>query len=305
VHDSGVHHVEFVMGTAVSIDIARPAPAGLLEETCRWLHEVDRRFSTYRSDSEVSRLDRGELKIEECSPDLRAVLDSCAALWRDTDGFFDVYATGRLDPSGYVKGWSVEVASARLAAAGAVNHCINAGGDVRSRGRPDADPQPDPQSQSDSQPPPDAQSRPPHSPSHSQSPSPSPSRSRSPSRLRSPEPEWRIGIRHPWLPDKLSWVVGGTDFAVATSGTYERGWHVINPRSGEPARTLRSVTVVGPDLALADAYSTAAVAMGRNGVAWLARLAASGYESAVVTENGQAFRSEGLPVRPFATDSAP
>jgi thiamine biosynthesis lipoprotein len=94
-------------------------------------------------------------------------------------------------------------------------------------------------------------------------------------------------------------VVGGTDFAVATSGTYERGLHVINPRSGTPAGALRSVTVVGPDLAIADAYATAAVAMGRRGVDWLARLAGSGYESAVITEEGEAFRSDGLPVRPF------
>jgi thiamine biosynthesis lipoprotein len=39
--------------------------------------------------------------------------------------------------------------------------------------------------------------------------------------------------------------------------------------------------------------------MGRRGVDWLARLADSGYESAVITEEGEAFRSDGLPVRPF------
>jgi thiamine biosynthesis lipoprotein len=76
------------------------------------------------------------LRAVECSADLRTVLDECARLWRETDGFFDAFASGRLDPSGYVKGWSVEVASARLAAAGSVNHCINAGGDVRARGSP-------------------------------------------------------------------------------------------------------------------------------------------------------------------------
>ena len=41
-------------------------------------------------------------------------------------------------------------------------------------------------------------------------------------------------------------MLAGTDLAVATSGTYERGLHVVNPRTGAPARTLRSVTVVGP-----------------------------------------------------------
>src|SRR4029079_10108794 len=92
------------------------------DEVFGWLHEVDRRFSTYVSDSEVNRLDRGELTIAECSPALRNVLDECARLWRATDGYFDAYATGRLDPSGYVKGWSVQVASNKLGASGAGKH---------------------------------------------------------------------------------------------------------------------------------------------------------------------------------------
>jgi thiamine biosynthesis lipoprotein len=105
-----------------------------------------------------------------------------------------------------------------------------------------------------------------------------------------------VGIRHPWQPDKLSWVLAVSDLAVATSGSYERGEHVRNPRSGGPARGLRSVTVVGPDLALADAYATAATAMGEAGLSWLARLAGKGYHSAAVTDDGRAFSSPGLPV---------
>ncbi|MFF5293083.1 FAD:protein FMN transferase [Paractinoplanes globisporus] len=239
------------MGTAVSIELAddRPGPElrALIDDVCRWLHEVDARFSTYKEDSEVSRMRRGELTLADCSDDLRHVLNACADLWRDTDGYFDAYAGGPLDPSGYVKGWSVEVASARLAAAGSVNHYINAGGDIRMRGHhPDGGP-------------------------------------------------WRVGIRHPWEADKVSWVLALTDGAIATSGTYERGHHVINPRTGQPARGLRSVTVVGPDLTLADAYATAALAMGEAGLTWLAKLATDGYDSAVVTDDGRAFSSANLP----------
>jgi thiamine biosynthesis lipoprotein len=58
--------------------------------------------------------------------------------------------------------------------------------------------------------------------------------------------------------------------------------------------------VVGADLALADAYATTAMAMELDGLTWLSRLSESGYESAVVTEDGTAFRSDGLPVAPFA-----
>jgi FAD:protein FMN transferase len=239
------------MGTAVSIELADDRPdaelRALIDDVCGWLHEVDARFSTYREDSEVSRMRRGELTAATCSDDLRQVLNACADLWRDTDGYFDAYAAGPLDPSGYVKGWSVEVASDRLLAAGSANHYINAGGDIRTRGlHPEGGP-------------------------------------------------WRVGIRHPWEADKLSWVLALTDGAVATSGTYERGDHVLNPRTGRPARGLRSVTVVGPNLALADAYATAALAMGEPGLTWLAKLATDGYDSAVVTDDGRAFSSANLP----------
>ena len=246
-----MRHVEQVMGTTVSIELAEDRPEGelrrLIGDVCAWLHEVDARFSTYKPDSEVSRLGRGELRIDDCSADLRHVLDVCADLWRYTDGYFDAYAAGSLDPSGYVKGWSVEVASARLLAAGSTSHYINAGGDIRMRGEhPDGGP-------------------------------------------------WRVGIRHPWEADKVSWVLALHDGAVATSGTYERGDHVVNPRTGRPAQGLRSVTVVGPDLSVADAYATAALAMGEAGIAWLARRAADGYDSAVVTDDGRAFSSAKLP----------
>jgi thiamine biosynthesis lipoprotein len=247
-----VRHVEQVMGTAVSIELAdddRPESElrGLIADVSEWLHEVDARFSTYKEDSEVSRLRRGEVTAADCSADLRHVLDACADLWRDTDGYFDAYAAGPLDPSGYVKGWSVEVASERLAAAGCTNHYINAGGDIRMRGHhPDGGP-------------------------------------------------WRVGIRHPWEADKLSWVLALTDGAIATSGTYERGDHVINPRTGEPARGLCSVTIVGANLATADAYATAALAMGEAALGWLAKLAVDGYDSAVVTDDGRAFSSANHP----------
>ncbi|HZM76250.1 MAG TPA: FAD:protein FMN transferase, partial [Candidatus Limnocylindrales bacterium] len=111
-----------------------------------------------------------------------------------------------------------------------------------------------------------------------------------------PEPgqPWRVGIRHPFEPMKLAWVLEGTDLAVATSGTYERGFHVVDPFHGVPAEALCSVTVTGIDLGRADALATAATAMGRKGIDWLAGLA--GFESAVVTREGDAFRSDGLPV---------
>ncbi len=233
------------MGTAITIDVIDPPAnaADSVRAAVDWFHEVDRRFSTYRSDSEVSRLDRGE--VVSVSDDMRLVLDACEDLRSSTHGYFDAYAGGRFDPSGYVKGWSVEVASARLAAAGAVSHCINAGGDIRVRGVGPSD------------------------------------------------GAWRIGITHPWERHAVAWTIAGTDLAVATSGTYERGGHVIDPFTGRAAEFLCSVSVTGPDLRLADGYATAALAMGEAGIGWLATL--DGYSSAVITAAGDAYRSEGFP----------
>lgn len=237
------------MGTVISVEIADALPDSrlndLMDQTFAWFREVDDRFSPFKPDSEVSRLDRGEVALADCSPDMRQVVETCGRLWAETSCYFDVYATGHFDPCGYVKGWSVQVASDRLAEAGVVNHCVNAGGDLRVRGH-----------QADGS-------------------------------------LWRVGILHPWRHPEVAWVLEVTDLAVATSGTYQRGLHVIDPFTGMGSDYLRSVTVAGPDLGVADAYATAAVAMGRGGLDWLAELA--GYEVAVVTEDGEAFTSDGLP----------
>src|SRR5689334_20539900 len=129
VHMAGLRRVDEVMGTMIAIDMADPLPeatlAALADDFFAWMREVDRRFSTYRHYSEVNRIDRGELAPAAYSPYMQEVLEACAQLWRDTDGYFDVYVTGRLDPSGYVKGWAAEIASARLVAAGSTNHLVN------------------------------------------------------------------------------------------------------------------------------------------------------------------------------------
>jgi thiamine biosynthesis lipoprotein len=88
-----------------------------------------------------------------------------------------------------------------------------------------------------------------------------------------PEPgrAWRIGIRHPDHADRVAGVLEVRDLAVATSGLYERGGHIVDPHTGRVASGLRSLTVVGPRLAIADAYATAGFAMGVAGIAWVGR----------------------------------
>jgi thiamine biosynthesis lipoprotein len=102
-----------------------------------WLREVDARFSPFRADSEVSRLDRRELAPHEVSADLAEVLALCEHYRVESDGAFQVRLPGRgLDPCAVVKGWAVQRAADLLAEAGVPSFCVNAGGDVAAAGAP-------------------------------------------------------------------------------------------------------------------------------------------------------------------------
>jgi thiamine biosynthesis lipoprotein len=161
-----------------------------------------------------------------------------------TAGYFDAWAGGHFDPSGVVKGWSIERASAMLAVAGWPDHAIDGGGDVRLCGDPGTG------------------------------------------------KPWQVGVRHPLHEGSYCAALSLDEGAVATSGTYERGLHVLDPRTGEPATQLASVTVIGRDLTTTDAYATAALAMGRRAPAWLSRL--GGYEALVVDVNGGGWSTVGF-----------
>jgi thiamine biosynthesis lipoprotein len=259
------------MGTVVSFDIPAWAatgsgPAGHgqpardeppLREAIRSLHWADHTFSTYAPDSDVSRLSRGEVALADCAPEVAEVLAACEALGARTGGYFSAYPDGSLDPSGYVKGWAVERAARILSAAGSASHLVNGGGDVQcAGGRPGA-------AQAASHP--GAGSAP-----------------------------WRVGVASPLRPGTLAFAVAGRDFAVATSGTAERGAHIMDPVRGRPAAGLASVTVVGPSLTCADAYATAVFAMGpQRGREW-AEDEMDGYEALAILPDGAAWQTRGF-----------
>jgi thiamine biosynthesis lipoprotein len=73
------------------------------------------------------------------------------------------------------------------------------------------------------------------------------------------------------------------DGAVATSGAYERGEHIVDPHTGRAPDGLLSLSVYGPDLTIVDAYATAAFAMGETGPAWVARQ--PGYGALAITSD--------------------
>jgi thiamine biosynthesis lipoprotein len=220
------------MGTVFSFDVRGGEPGAVkaaLEEAVAGLHRVDAVFSTYREDSQISRLARGDLTVEDCDPEVAEVLELGAEAERLSDGWFSLRYEGRLDPTGIVKGWAVERAARALAAAGATGVSLNGGGDVQLLGTPE------------------------------------------------PNRPWRVGVADPLRPGGLAAVVsaaGASELAVATSGTAERGAHIVDPRTGRSAVTdLVAVTVVAPSVTWADCWATAAFAMGsREGLRWLESL---------------------------------
>ncbi|MBQ1000334.1 MULTISPECIES: FAD:protein FMN transferase [Streptomyces] len=244
------------MGTVVSFDVRGGEPDAVrsaLDEAVAGLHRVDEVFSTYRDDSQVSRLARGELTLDACDPEVAEVLELGAEAQRLSDGWFSTSYAGRVDPTGIVKGWSVERAARALAGVpGVTGVSVNGGGDVQLLGVPDG---------------------------------------------RRP---WRVGVADPLRPGGLAAVIsaaGLDELAVATSGTAERGAHIVDPGTGRSAVTdLVAVTVVAPRLTWADCWATAAFAMGsRAGLAWLESL--PDVEALLITAGDEVRCTGGLAAR--------
>lgn len=231
--------IEMVWGTVVTIDVREvgaplPPEAAVddaLERAAERMRHVDRVFSPFREDSLTTALRTGARTADSLDvrrpdeDDMLRVLAECRMAKRLTGGCFDPWAVpGGFDPSGFVKGWAAEWIADGLVEAGLANVCVNAGGDVVTRG------------------------------------------------LAGPDQPWVVGIRHPDHAGEVVRTYSPGRGSVATSGVYERGAHIVDPRTGEPARGARAATVVGPDAGLAEILATALVVAGRDGADWFAHL---------------------------------
>lgn len=257
-----VSRVETVMGTVVTIDVypelaatdaERARIPGQIQRACDVLHHADEVFSTWRPDSPVSRLRRGEIAAQDAPAEVAEVIAACTAARDLSGGWFDPWAMpGGFDPTGYVKGWAAQRALAALApaadaagvagvadvagVAGVAGAMVNAAGDIASVGQ-----------------------------------------------LPAGRP-FRIGIADPAAPRRLAAIVELTA-AVATSGGYERGPHLIDPHSGVPAARVASASVTGPDLGLADALATGLAVAGPDGLAFVEAI--DGYAGLTIGFDGR------------------
>jgi FAD:protein FMN transferase len=240
-----MQETRLLMGMPITVTILDPtATQEDLEQVFSYFLAVDEMFSTYKEQSEISRINRGLLLPEQYSADMRTILALSEQTRKETQGYFDIQHEGMLDPSGIVKGWAIRNAADQLRARGFRHFYIDVGGDIQVAGYNKGNP-------------------------------------------------WRIGIRNPFKRSEQVKVLVLTDRGVATSGTAVRGQHIYNPHDlSTPITDIVSLTVIGPDIYEADRFATAAFAMGREGIRFIARL--NDFEGYLIDAQGRATFTPGL-----------
>ncbi len=124
------------MGMPITVDIDCVSGRDLVDTVFDYFEHVDRRFSTYKADSEISAINRGDLPVRDWSAEMMEVMALAEQTKNQTDGFFDIRRPdGSLDPSGIVKGWAIRNAAGIVQRAGVDDFFIEAGGDIQSCGR--------------------------------------------------------------------------------------------------------------------------------------------------------------------------
>jgi thiamine biosynthesis lipoprotein len=219
------------MGTGVSLDIPEAKNEVIFSDVFELLRQIDAQFSLYKTDSELSRFQRGEIIQKNLSPQMKTVMAACKKFEKLTNGYFSANFAGKYDPTGYVKGWAIAEAGKLIKKRGFRTYCIGIGGDILA--------------------------------------------------CSDGSKEWQIGIQDPKDKTKILNKLSIGSGAVATSGSYERGAHIINPKTKKPANELLSITVCGPDIIKADVLATAAFAMGKAGVKFVDRQ--KGYKALAVS----------------------
>lgn len=130
-----MRETRILMGMPVTVDVGRAA-GSLVESVFDYFGQIDRRFSTYRTDSEISAINRGDVPVKDWSGEMMEVLALAERTRSETNGYFDIRkADGSLDPSGIVKGWAIRNAADIVRRADVGDFFIEAGGDIQSRGR--------------------------------------------------------------------------------------------------------------------------------------------------------------------------
>lgn len=112
---------------------------------------------------------------------------------------------------------------------------------------------------------------------------------------------WVVGIKHPRAENKTAVHIPLENEAISTSGDYERYFiengvryhHIINPKTGDSARKVVSVSIIGKNPTYVDALSTTIFVMGLSkGLALINKL--SDFEAIIIDNKQRMHFSTGL-----------
>lgn len=125
------------MGMPITVEIVdEQADKKTFDQVFGYFEYVDKTFSTFKQDSEISKINRGEILAENYSKDMKIIFELAEKTKKETNGFFDIVDnSGKFNPSGIVKGWAILEASKLLEKLGFKNFFINAGGDIQFAGK--------------------------------------------------------------------------------------------------------------------------------------------------------------------------
>lgn len=216
-----------------------------IEKVFQYFDWVDKKFSPFKTNSELSQINAGALTPEKYSLEMQEVLKLCEETKKETQGYFDITKPdGKIDTSGLVKGWAIWQAAKIIAKAGFKNYFIDAGGDIQTSG------------------------------------------------VNTYGKKWQVGIRNPFNTSEVVKVLAVSGEGVATSGNYERGLHIYNPKTGKVVDDIASITVIGPNIYEADRFATAAFVMGKEGINFIENQ--KGLEGYMIDKQGVATYTRGL-----------
>ena len=124
-----------IMGMPVTINVTdKNAVDEAINEVFSYFHYIDKKFSTYKTDSEISLINRGELPKENRSLEMRKILRLCEETKKETHGYFDINIKGIIDPSGLVKGYAIFEGTKILKRKGYKNFYVEIAGDIQAEG---------------------------------------------------------------------------------------------------------------------------------------------------------------------------
>ena len=124
------------MGMPVTVNVVdRKVTGENISEIFSYFHHMDSKFSTYKKNSEISQINRGELKEFHYSSEMKKILFLSEKTKKETNGYFDIHINGILDPSGIVKGYAIFEAAKILKNRGFGNFYVEIAGDIQVYGK--------------------------------------------------------------------------------------------------------------------------------------------------------------------------